>query len=77
MNLKNAAIIRMANATPERRLEMLAETNNSKGIIAKAKELIGPSPIDHEQNQKLEDLIAQLSLPEAKRKYGDAVELEE
>lgn len=64
MNITAAAVIRLANASPEKRDEMLKETSDFKGIIKKAKELMEASPVDQEQNKKLDELIGACSFNE-------------
>lgn len=68
------AIIRMANQTPEV-IERLLKLSHDKlpEVIAKARSLQTASPVDAEQNGKLENLIGVVSMMKAKHTHGDAM----
>lgn len=66
MNITAAFVTRLANAITTERSEMLKNATDFKGIIKKAKELMAASPVDQEQNNKLDDLISFCSFDEMK-----------
>lgn len=75
MNITAAAVIRMANALPEVRKQMIDQATHPELIIQKAKELQTGAAVDKEQDENLDELIAELSLPAANKKNPEAVTL--
>lgn len=74
MLFNSTAIICMANQTPEviERLLFLSKDKLPE-VIAKARSLQTTSPVDAEQNGKLENLIGVVSMMKAKHTHGDAM----
>lgn len=70
MIITNAAVIRLANSSPEVRQKLMAESGNYKAVIKKAKEImctvstVADPTEKTELNNKLDELIGECSFPE-------------